>query len=78
MVLLLVLSGVVVLLSVLSGVVALLLVLSGVVMLLLLLLLLSVVLNCVDVVLVLVLRGVGGPKWCCGVVVGPKWCGIEG
>ena len=34
--------------------------------------------NCVDVVLVLVLRGVGGPKWCCGVVVGPKWCGIEG
>ena len=41
-------------------------------------LLLSVVLNCVDVVLVLVLRGVGGPKWCCGVVVGPKWCGIEG
>ena len=47
-------------------------VLSGVVVLLLLLLL-SVVLNCVDVV-----RGVGGPKWCCGVVVGPKWCGIEG
>ena len=46
----------------------------------LLLLLLSVVLNCADVVLVLVLvfRGVGGPKWCCGVVVGPKWCGIEG
>ena len=43
-----------------------------------LLLLLSAVLNCVDVVLVLVLRGVGGPKWCCGVVVGPKWCGIEG
>ena len=43
---------------------------------------LLVVLNCVDivflVVLVLVLRGVGGPKWCCGVVVGPKWCGIEG
>ena len=32
---------------------------------LLLLLLLSVVLNCVDVVLVLVLKGVGGPKWCC-------------
>ena len=29
---------------------------------LLLLLLLSVVLNCVDVVLVLVFRGVGGPK----------------
>ena len=45
---------------------------------LLLLLLLSVVLNCVDVVLVLVFSGVGGPKWCCGVVVGPKWCGIEG
>ena len=34
--------------------------------------------NCVDAVLVLVFRGVGGPKWCCGVVVGPKWCGIEG
>ena len=35
---------------------------------------LSVVLNCVDVVLVLVLvfRGVGGSKWCCDVVVGPK------
>ena len=45
---------------------------------LLLLLLLSVVLNCVDVMLVLVFRGFGGPKWCCGVVVGPKWCGIEG
>ena len=37
-------------------------------------LLTSVVLNCVVVVLVLVFRGVVGPKWCCGVVVGPKWC----
>ena len=44
----------------------------------LLLLLMSVVLNCVDVMLVLVFRGFGGPKWCCGVVVAPKWCGIEG
>ena len=47
-------------------------------MVLFLLLLLSVVLYCADVVLVLILKGDGGPKWCCGVVVGPKWCGIEG